>query len=230
MEINEALFVLKEVVIPITTFVLGLVGVLGSLILAWRRGLFSANSINSSPPTIRRTGAVEPVSAILLDVEKFDEYHSQSLSQARISFWFSLIFASFGFFIICMSIFLYSGNTAILGIISGAVIDAVSALFFYQSNKARQLMSEFFDRLRVDRKLSESLKLCDAIDDSNMKNSLRVTLALYFAGLEQIHETAKGIVEIRAKSPNVPGAAKPDPLRTADSPTEHMAPELRVAT
>jgi len=134
---------------------------------------------------------------VTFDIDRFNEYHSQSLSQSKISFWFSLIFASIGFFIITTSIFTYNkeqGFSNYIGIVAGTIIDAVSALFFYQSNKARQLMSEFFDRLRMDRKMMESLRLCNSIDDDPMRNSLKITFSLYFSGLQKSEQLAKDII------------------------------------
>src|SRR4051794_32139312 len=65
------------------------------------------------------------------------EYHAQGLSQSRISFWFSLVFASLGFAIIALSvgIFLQGSPSAAGGwldaagkptftLIAGAIIDA----------------------------------------------------------------------------------------------------------
>jgi hypothetical protein len=100
------------------------------------------------------------------------EYHAQGLAQSKVSFWFSLIFAALGFAVIVSAIFslqpearlLEQGRTFIT-LIAGTIIDAVAALFFVQSNKARQLMVDFFDRLRNDRKLEESLKLAINIPD-----------------------------------------------------------------
>ena len=106
------------------------------------------------------------------------EYHAQGLSQSRVSFWFSLTFASLGFAIIALSVGLFlqridnpsagwldTAGKPIFTLVAGTVIDAVSALFFVQSNKARQLMTEFFDKLRVDRKLDEALRLMTEIPD-----------------------------------------------------------------
>ena len=89
------------------------------------------------------------------------EYHAQGLSQSRVSFWFSLVFASLGFAIIALSVgiflqrvdnpnvgWLETAGKPVFTLVAGTVIDAVSALFFVQSNKARQLMTEFFDKLR----------------------------------------------------------------------------------
>jgi hypothetical protein len=120
------------------------------------------------------------------------EYHAQGIAQSKTSFWFSLIFASLGFSVIMLGVVLFlSGEASEASIatmqkpaftlISGTVIDAVAALFFVQSNRARQLMSEFFDKLRVDRKLDECLKLANDIDDPKIQSSLKAVLALSFA-------------------------------------------------
>jgi hypothetical protein len=129
------------------------------------------------------------------------EYHAQGLAQSKISFWFSLIFASIGFFIIIISILSYvfageearnivaankptlldSAGKPIFAVIAGTIIDAVAALFFVQSNKARQLMTEFFDKLRIDRKLDESLKLLTQIEDNTISSRVKALLAINFA-------------------------------------------------
>jgi len=118
------------------------------------------------------------------------QYHAQGLAQSRISFWFSLVFASIGFVIIVISILLikteisfFEQSQAFITLISGTIIDSVSALFFVQSNKARTLMSEFFEKLRTDRKIVESLRLANEIEDIKMKSKLKSLIATKFAGL-----------------------------------------------
>lgn len=119
------------------------------------------------------------------------EYHAQGLAQSKISFWFSLVFAALGFLVIITAIFAINPNVkiteqgrAVAAIISGTVIDAVSALFFVQSNKARQLMVDFFDRLRSDRKLEESLNLASSLSDIELKARLCTLLSLSFADIK----------------------------------------------
>jgi hypothetical protein len=128
------------------------------------------------------------------------EYHAQGLAQSRVSFWFSLTFASIGFAVIALGVGIVlqreepSGESMLqtiagagkpaLTIISGTIIDAVAALFFVQSNKARQLMTEFFDKLRTDRKLDEALRLADAITDPNISGRLKALLALHFVDVK----------------------------------------------
>jgi len=118
------------------------------------------------------------------------QYHAQGLAQAKISFWFSLIFASIGFTVIVVSLLTMDSRTALIdqgrtlvGLVSGTIIDAVSTLFFIQSNKARHLMTEFFDKLRIDRKFDESLQLSDKIPDTAVQSRLKVLMALNFAGV-----------------------------------------------
>ena len=185
--------------------------VLVAVYVAYRKNLFSdprnrdkteeakspiiygdGNVIHFTPSDLQRQLAYDP--------SKFDEYHRQSISQSQISFWFSLFFASMGFLIIATSVFTYNDKTGYLGIVAGAIIDVVSALFFYQSNKARQLMSDFFDRLRSDRKLEESLKLCDSIDEPLMRNALKVRLSLFFSGLESGDAVATEIIRLPTAS------------------------------
>jgi hypothetical protein len=122
------------------------------------------------------------------------EYHAQGLSQSRVSFWFSLTFASLGFAIIALSVGIFLQHTGdptvgwldaagkpIFTLVAGTVIDAVSALFFVQSNKARQLMTEFFDKLRVDRKLDEALRLISEIPDPVIASRIKGIVALTFS-------------------------------------------------
>jgi heme/copper-type cytochrome/quinol oxidase subunit 4 len=143
--------------------------------------------------------------------KKADEYHSQSLAQSKISFWFSLVFAALGFLIIITSIFVYNDRSSYPGIVAGTIIDAVSALFFYQANKARQLMADFFDRLRADRKLDESIRLCDSIDNEFMRNSVKAKLCLYFSGLEDSYNIARDILSLTTGNKLEPAPHQPKP-------------------
>ena len=117
-----------------------------------------------------------------------EEYHAQGLAQARISFWFSLLFASIGFAVIIAAVAIMDKSVALaeqgrtwLTLVAGTVIDAVAGLFFVQSNKARQLMVDFFDRLRNDRKLEEALNIATRLPDSLLRSRLGVILALSLA-------------------------------------------------
>lgn len=131
------------------------------------------------------------------------EYHTQGLAQSKISFWFSLVFASVGFVVIIISILTWDRNAqsleqqqALVSLIAGTIIEAVSALFFAQSNRARQLMTEFFDRLRTDRKLDESLRLVDGVPDKTLQSRLQVLMALNFAQVNSSDGILKMVMDL----------------------------------
>lgn len=120
-------------------------------------------------------------------INQLIQYHANSLKQSKISFQFSIGAATFGFVVIVVGVVvvLFNPKSAAswLSIASGAIIDAVAALFFVQSNQARRSMTEFFDKLRVDRQFNESLRLCDSIPDSKIQSMLKAQLALFFSGM-----------------------------------------------
>lgn len=122
-------------------------------------------------------------------------YHQQGLSQSRFSFYFSLVFAAFGFMVIISSILFidksssfFEQGKAFISLVSGIIIDSVSALFFVQSNKSRELMVEFFEKLRADQKIEESLTLAKEIDNSLIRDRLKTILSLNFASTANIKE------------------------------------------
>ena len=148
------------------------------------------------------------------------EYHAQGLAQAKVSFWFSLVFASIGFAIIATGLgitflgpedkngsFIMTVAKPSVALISGTIIDAVAALFFVQSNKARQLMTEFFDKLRIDRKLDEALRLTDEIQDKTISGNLRAMMALRFVDLNVDLPTLQSIL-LLGRDPTAEDRAK----------------------
>lgn len=137
------------------------------------------------------------------------EYHAQGLAQSKISFWFSLVFASIGFIVIIVTLLTMDRSIAVteqgktfVGLIAGTIIEAVSALFFVQSNKARLLMVEFFDRLRTDRKFDESLKIAETISDQEVQSRLKVLLSLDFAGVKSGDTIVTQVFNASASNPS----------------------------
>jgi hypothetical protein len=130
------------------------------------------------------------------EVEQLANYYAQILSQSKVSFWFSLIFASLGFLVIVVAAFLYNqtnSGSAIAQFVAGIIMDAVAGLFFVQSKNAQKSMGDFFDKLRKDRAQVESRALCEAVSTQEAKDSLRVHLALFYAGVEGHETIAKSI-------------------------------------
>jgi len=150
---------------------------------------------------------------IYLETEQIKQligYHQNGVYQSKISFWFSIGAACVGFAIILLGVFsLFVGTTQTLttsyvSIGSGAIVDAVAALFFTQSNQARRLMTEFLDKLRLDRQFNEALRLCNAIEDTQMKGELQVRLSLFFAGIRDSLGVNEAVIRpaVRARAGN----------------------------
>jgi len=139
-----------------------------------------------------------PEKEVPFEIEQLANYYSQILSQSKISFWFSLIFASLGFATIVVSAFLYSNNngTATVAQFSaGLIMDAVAGLFFVQSRNAQKSMGEFFDKLRNDRLHVESKLISKDIKSEQVKDALKLHLSLHYAGVENSENIAKHITE-----------------------------------
>jgi hypothetical protein len=134
--------------------------------------------------------------AVPFETEQLARYYGQILAQSKISFWFSLIFASLGFAVIIVAVFLYASSPAgatVAQFAAGVVMDSVAALFFVQSRNAQKSMGEFFDKLRRDRQQLESRKLCESLDNSVARDALRIQLSLHYAEVATAPEVAKSI-------------------------------------
>lgn len=131
-------------------------------------------------------------------------YYAQILTQSKISFWFSLIFASIGFGVIIVAVFLSSTastGATIVQFVAGVVIDAVAALFFVQSRNAQKSMGEFFDKLRRDRQHLEARKLCDAVENRDARDSLRINLSVHYAEISNAESVSNSIVSASINAP-----------------------------
>lgn len=197
----ETSFWIREILFPYLSIGIMLI----ALFVAYRKGLFSREALGKKykePINITVNGDVtggigmtaSEIEKLAITAASVDEYHQQSISQSRISFWFSLVLATLGFVIIATSVFTFSDKANYVGIVAGTIVDAVAALFFHQTNRARALMADFFDRLRTDRKLEESLKLCNATSNSVLQDALRVRLALHFSGIGNSEQALKDIL------------------------------------
>jgi hypothetical protein len=131
------------------------------------------------------------------ETEQLALYYGQILAQSKVSFWFSLIFASLGFVVIIIAVFLYTGASAgatAAQFAAGVIMDAVATLFFIQSRNAQKSMGEFFDKLRRDRQQLESRKLCENIENGIARDALRIELSLHYAEVECAPEVAKTVI------------------------------------
>lgn len=130
----------------------------------------------------------ESLRPVARELALMSKYHTQGLTQSRVSFIFSIGFAAVGFILIAVALLTTDPDKAITdqsipiaGVTSSIVIEAVASLFFVQSNRARQIMVEFFDRLRADRRLEEALQLADEMPDPTLRARMMLVLGLSLA-------------------------------------------------
>jgi hypothetical protein len=131
------------------------------------------------------------------ETEQLAQYYAQVLAQSKISFWFSLLFASLGFGVIVIAGFKYTSTAngaAVAQFVAGIIMDAVAALFFVQSKNAQAAMGDFFDKLRRDRQQVESRRLCESISSPAARDALRVQLSLHYAEVESREQIAGVII------------------------------------
>lgn len=118
-------------------------------------------------------------------VDLLRKYHAETLSQSKISFLVSLLFASLGFVIIGSAVFSTQQDKAVgeqsrawIALVASLIVESVSALFFVQARRAQDQLLGFFDRLRSDRRLEESLGLISSIEDDQLKGRIQASVAL----------------------------------------------------
>ena len=164
---------------------------LGAITSLWSTRSFGAE-FSIGGITIGEVAATE--GAAEKDITPFEttalaNYYNQALSRARVSFWFSLVFASLGFCVIIFAFITHApgdiGGT-VIKVASGAIIDAVSSLFFIQSNAAQKSMGEFFEKLRLDRLNAEAREMIREIEAGPMRDELRGQLILKYSGIDRL--------------------------------------------
>ena len=123
----------------------------------------------------------DPTPTALLNLE----YHAQGIGQSKTMFYVSIAGAALGFAVVIAGVVLaLLGRTdaAVVSVVGGVVTDAVSALFFRESNRARDLLRAFFDSLRTDikeeRQLAAGLSLVDQVESSEVRDWLRTVISL----------------------------------------------------
>lgn len=132
------------------------------------------------------------------------DYHEQRLAQSKWAFWLSFWGSIFGFVVIVFSIGygIIIGESEWPGIVSGIVIEAVSALFYGMTNRANEKISEFFRELTKESNVLEALKLAGKIEDSDIADELRVKLSLHLSGIDEdkICKNTKDVCENHNKT------------------------------
>lgn len=177
-----------------TALVIAAAAVAASVAAALRSGVIRAITLGplsiegGITPSEVRDERSPPIEDRPFEATALANYYNQALARAKVSFWFSLIFASVGFLVIIFAFVTHEANDVagtILKIISGTVIDAVSGLFFVQSTSAQKSMSDFFEKLRLDRASAVAREMISEMENPDRRDQLRAQLVIKYAGIER---------------------------------------------
>ncbi len=131
---------------------------------------FELNLVSSKDAIDRLANAdpahVQEVAAS--QIQLLTTYHNLVLDQAKKSFLWALIAAAIGllFFIAAVSsiIFLNLQNAAIIGVISGALVEVISGINFYLYNQTSKQLSDFQSRLDTTQRFLLANSICEGLE------------------------------------------------------------------
>jgi len=106
-------------------------------------------------------------------------YYQLVLDQAKKSFRWALIAAGVGlaFFIVAVGSILYlnAGNAATVSVVSGAIVEVISAINFYLYSKTSGHLADFHNRLEGTQRYLLANSICESLDGPN-KQTTRIEL------------------------------------------------------
>lgn len=111
----------------------------------------------------------------------------------------------------------------IVSAVTGAITQAVAALFFVQSNRSKDSLSASFDRLRQDTRAQQAPVLAKEIADIAVRDRVTAAIALGFAQAEMTRLHGEGAADTKPVPP-VSGAATPTARSRITEPTDPTDP------
>jgi hypothetical protein len=122
-------------------------------------------------------------------IELLVVYHNVVLDQARRSFRWALVAAGvgFSFFLIAVGLLLFqqSQNVAVMSLISGSLIEVISAINFYLYGKTSTQLADFQARLETTQRFLLANSVCEGLD-GDFKQQSRAELVRAIAGIRPI--------------------------------------------
>ena len=117
-------------------------------------------------------------------------YHQQRLDQSKWAFRLSFCGSIVGFVVIIATVVfgLATDSSEWPGIVSGIIIEAVSALFYELSNRANKKITEFFAELTKEANVNTAVKMCDQVKDDAVRDKLITDLSLKLSDIEDKNE------------------------------------------
>lgn len=132
--------------------------------------------VEANPADVQRIAATQ--------IELLSRYYEEVLKQSKASFSSAIIAAILGlFFFITATVFSFivdDFNVSIVGVISGLIIEFVSAINFYLYNRSSLQMAEYQERLDRTQRFLIANSICEGME-SDVKQQARLSLVSVIA-------------------------------------------------
>jgi len=123
-------------------------------------------------------------------------YYSEVLSQSNKSFRWALTIAIVGFifFLAAVAFLLFQPNSeiAVISLISGSLVEVISAIIFYLYGKTSSQLAEFQNRLDVTQRFLLANSICESLE-GDAKQQARVELVQTIAQIKVKSDNEKDI-------------------------------------
>ncbi len=200
----------KELFIDVVQYLTTAVGILGALVAVFgavksgtlrvfRKGVTQASKKDTEHMMAFIKAIAEPTrEKTKREEEQLAQFYAQVLFQSKVSYWWGLAFASVGVLVIMIAAVMHAtAHVSVLAAeaLAGMVMGSLGVLVLKHSRNAEVVWRDFFQQLHKDRKQSDARLMCESIRDSHSQDSLKIILALHFAGIEKGDEISKTIFQ-----------------------------------
>jgi hypothetical protein len=111
---------------------------------------------------------------VTINFTYIDQYYRQTQEQANKSFWLSASVAVVGFIMVCAGVVLLYVQRIDAGyvtVVSGAISEFVSAVFFYLYNRTILAMGQYHQKLVITQNVSLALKTAETLTGTNKEDA-----------------------------------------------------------
>lgn len=133
------------------------------------------NSI-SSGTEIRKNEKKDIIALMLKNNDEITEYFKISKTQAKSSFWFSVISCIVGLLALVVGIYgiviLKDASISVISLISGAISELISGTVFWVHNKSALQLNHYYDALHENEKFLSAVNIADKLSDEKREEVL----------------------------------------------------------
>lgn len=116
------------------------------------------------------------IALMLKNNDEITDYFKISKSQARSSFWFSVVFCVVGLvclvFGICAIVILKNVSVSVISLIGGTLSEFISGTIFWLHNKSALQLNHYYEALHENEKFLSAVNIADRLSDERREEML----------------------------------------------------------